>query len=110
MSADLVARVERACRELAAAGRTVTFSAVARQAGIGRATLYRRPELRALVEEQRLRAREALSLSGFATQLEQLQTSLEAVAERVRRHDETLRRLNQRTVPKRREAGPGLAG
>lgn len=95
--ADIVGRVERACLELSAAGREVTFGEVAARAGLGRATLYRRPELRALVEEHRLRSREALTLSGLAVEVDQLRRSLEAVAARVRHHEELLRRLTRRT-------------
>lgn len=95
--ADIVGRVERACLELSAAGREVTFGEVAARAGLGRATLYRRPELRALVEEHRLRSREALTLSSLAVEVDQLRRSLEAVAARVRHHEELLRRLTRRT-------------
>ncbi len=110
MSAEFAARVERACEELAAAGRAVTFTAVAVEAGIGRATLYRRPDLRALVDERRLRGREALTLTGLATQLEQLRGSVDAIADRVRHHDELLRPLTAKGQANRRASGRGLAG
>lgn len=96
MSDELPRRVEQACAELAAAGAEITFDAVAARAGVGRATLYRRPELRALVEEHRLRGREADTLSGLAVQLDQLRAGLEALAAKVRRHEEALRRLERR--------------
>jgi hypothetical protein len=95
---DLVGQVERACLALSAAGRAVTFGEVAERAGVGKATLYRRSELRALVEEYRLRSREALTLSGLAVEVDQLRGSLEAVAARVRRQDEVLRRLTRRSA------------
>ncbi len=110
MSAEFVARVERACDELAAAGRAVTFTAVAAEARIGRATLYRRPDLRVLVEERRLRGRDALTLTGLTTQLEQLRGSVDAIADRVRGHDELLRRLTAKGHVARRTSGRGLAG
>lgn len=88
-----LARVEAACLELAEAGQPVTFDAVAEHADVGRATLYRRPELRAVVEEHRIRAREADTLSGLARDIDDLRAALEAVAAKVRRHEETLRRL-----------------
>ena len=53
--ADYVIRVEKACNQLTTAGKPITADAVAALAGIGRATLYRRPELRALIEEHRPR-------------------------------------------------------
>jgi TolA-binding protein len=94
-SADYVGRVEKACTRLAADGEPITADAVAALAGIGRATLYRRPELRALIEEHRQQARESLTLTGLAVQIDQLRDSLEAVAGNVRRHEEQLRRMNK---------------
>ena len=87
-------RVEEACAELVTAGEALTFTAVAARSRVGRATLYRNPELRGLVEEHRARHREANTLSGIAQEVAQLRTSLEAVAARVRRHDEQIRRLS----------------
>jgi Family of unknown function (DUF6262) len=86
-------RAEAACAELAAAGQPVTFSQVAIRTGISRTTLYRRPDLRALVDEHRASGREATTLTGLTIQIDQLRRSLEAVADRVRRHEEQLRRL-----------------
>ena len=99
MSDELPRRVEQACAELLASGAEITFDAVAAQAGVGRATLYRRPELRALVEDHRLRGREALTLTGLAVEIDQLRTSLQALAAKVRRHEETIRRLQRRPPP-----------
>jgi hypothetical protein len=94
---DAVRRVERACRDLAAQRTPITFDAVAAHAGIGRATLYRRPELRAIIEEHRQTTREALTLTGLNTQIDQLRATLDALAGKVRRHEEQLRRLQHRT-------------
>ncbi len=94
---DEVSAVEQACIALAAAAEPITFPAVAKRAGIGRATLYRRPELRAVVEEHRTRAREAYTLTGLATQVAQLRDALEAVAANVRHHEEQLRRIERAT-------------
>lgn len=93
---DYVLRVERACAELAADGTPITVNAVAARASIGRATLYRRPELRALIDEHRRHTREALTITGLAVQIDQLRTALEAVAANVRRHEEQLRRLSKK--------------
>ena len=93
--ADYVIRVEKACARLAIEGKPITTDAVAALAGIGRATLYRRPELRALIEEHRQQSRESLTLTGLAVQIDQLRSSLEAVAGNVRRHEEQLRRLTK---------------
>ena len=92
---DEQARVETACAELAAAGQPVTFGQVAARAGISRTTLYRRADLRAVVDEHRARGRDATTLTGLAVQIDQLRRSLEAVAARVRHHEEQLRRLER---------------
>jgi len=68
---------------------------VAAHTGIGRATLYRRPELRAIVEQHRQHGRDALTLTGLHVQLDQLRRSLEAVAAKTRRHEEQLRKLHR---------------
>jgi AcrR family transcriptional regulator len=99
---DEVSLVEAACAQLAAAGQPVTFAQVAARAQISRTTLYRRADLRALVDEHRARGRDATTLSGLAVQIDQLRRSLEAVAARVRRHEEILRRL-ERARPQPRQ-------
>jgi hypothetical protein len=96
-----LARVEAACAELAAAGQPITFAEVAARAQVSRTTLYRRADLRAVVEEYRARGRDATTLSGLVVQVDQLRRSLEAVAAKVRRHEETIRRLERA----RREPG-----
>jgi Putative nuclear localisation signal of quaking len=106
VSVELVTRVERACAQLVRARQPVTFVAVATRAGIGRATLYRDASLRALVNEHRSREREAGTLSGLANEVAGLRISVEAIATKVRRHDEVLRRLE----PKKRSSRPRLAG
>lgn len=83
-------------------GEPITFNTVAERTGIGRATLYRRPELRALVEEHRQHARDALTLTGLAVQIDQLRKSLDAVAANVRRHEEQLRKLAKTPTSKSR--------
>ena len=92
---DELARVEAACAELAAAGQPVTFAEVAARARISRTTLYRRADLRAVVEEHRARGQDATTLTGLTVQIDQLRRSLEAVAAKVRRHEETIRRLER---------------
>ncbi|MQB01904.1 MAG: hypothetical protein GEU78_16780, partial [Actinobacteria bacterium] len=85
-----LAKVERACSDLAAARQPITFTAVAQRAQLGRTTLYRNPDLRAVVEEHRTRAADARSLSGLATEIAHLRTAMHAVAERVKGHEERL--------------------
>jgi hypothetical protein len=98
MSTDDHARVEHACTQLAAQGRHVTFPDVAALTGISRTTLYRRPELRAQIEEHRVRNRDANTLTGLTVQLDQLRHALDALAARVRHHEELLRRLQRQTT------------
>lgn len=93
---DPVARVEAALRVLAAADQPVTFTAVAQRAGLARATLYRNPMLRALVQEHRAGQADTRTLTGLSTEIAHLRTALEAVAERVRDHEERIRRLEHR--------------
>jgi hypothetical protein len=95
---DRLQRVEHACIDLVATGHKVTFDAVAEKAGIGRATLYRRPELHALVHQHQTRAEEAFTLTGLAVQIDQLRRSVEALAAKLRRHEELLRKLSRTTA------------
>ena len=102
MTDQLALHVEQACQQLLTAGIDVTFPEVAARVGVGRATLYRRPELRAIIEEHRQRGRDALTLTGLAVQIDQLRATLEALAAKVRRHEEELRHLRRRPVRKTR--------
>ena len=103
MGESTTERVERACRELVKAGMPVTFPAVATGSGLGRATLYRNADLRAIVEEHRVRRHAASGLSSLREEVARLEASLEAVAAKVRRHDDQLRRLTNNS--RRRSAG-----
>jgi AcrR family transcriptional regulator len=102
MTDERLARVEKACADLCARGEEVTFDAVAARAGVGRATLYRRPELHAIVAEHRHQSKEALTLTGIAVQLDQLHQALEAVAAKVRRHEEILRKFGRAATKRAR--------
>lgn len=95
MSTDRLAKVERACAELAEAAKPITFVTVAERSQVPRVTLYRNPTLRAVVEEHRARSRDAQTLSGLMVEIANLRVALEAVAERVRHHEELLRRLTK---------------
>jgi AcrR family transcriptional regulator len=92
---DQLTRIEAACAELAAAGQPVTFREVAARAQISRTTLYRRADLRTVIDEHRARGQDATTLTGLTVQIDQLRRSLEAVAAKVRRHEETIRRLER---------------
>lgn len=96
-STDTLTRVEQACADLIAHGRGVTFTAVAEHSGLGRTTLYRNPAARTVIEQHRTRSTDAATFTGLATEIATLRTALEAIADRVRHHEEQLRRLHHRT-------------
>ena len=95
MNESALIRVERVCTALATSGHPITFTAVAEQAQIARATLYRDQQLRAIIDEHRARGQDASTLTGLTIQIDQLRRSLEAVAAKVRHHEETIRRLER---------------
>jgi hypothetical protein len=99
-SPDTLARIEKACAELVRDAEPVTFTNVAARAGVSRTTLYRDDNLRAVVEENRHRSHDPRSLSGIVAEVGHLRTAVEALAERVRRHEEQLRRLSRARRPK----------
>lgn len=102
MSHTPTERVRTACEQLLAAGRDVTFAAVAENSGISRATCYRDRELRALIDTYRSRHGEILTVTALADRIDNLVQSLDAVAAKVRRHEEELRTLKRRTATPRR--------
>lgn len=104
MSDSPTDRVRAACEQLLAAGRDVTFAAVAEQAGISRATCYRDRQLRAVIDTYRSRHGEMLTLTGLADRLDNLTQALEAVAAKVRRQEEELGALKRKTVTARRRS------
>lgn len=93
MNDERIAKVEHVCAELAAAGEPITFVSISTRSGLPRSTLYQSPALRAIVEEHRAHAREAHTLSGLAGEVANLRLGLEALADRVRHHEEQLRLL-----------------
>lgn len=86
-------QVERACAQLRHEGHTVTFTAVADLTGLGRSTLYRDPTIRAIIEDHRHRSTDSGSIAGLTDEIATLRTAVDALADKVRRHDEQLRRL-----------------
>jgi hypothetical protein len=85
-----------------AAGRDVTFAAVAEHSGISRATCYRDRQLRAIIDAYRSRHGELLTISGLADRLDNLTQALESIAAKVRRQEEEIRTLKRRTATPRR--------
>ena len=92
-SMETLAKVEQACAELLQRGTPVTFNSVAATAGISRTSLYRDQTLRTLVEEYRLHSHDPRTMTGLASEIGHLRIAIEALAERVRHHEEQLRRL-----------------
>ena len=89
-------RVRTACEQLLAAGRDVTFAAVAEHSGISRATCYRNRDLRTIIETYRARHGDQLTLTGLADRIDNLTQALDAVAAKVRRQEEEIRALKRR--------------
>lgn len=89
----LMNAVERACADLARDGRPVTFTAVATAAGISRSTLYRNQALRALVEHHK-HAPDG-PITAITDEIATLRAAVNTLADRVRTHDEQLRRLTR---------------
>ena len=89
-------RVERACAQLHHEGHSVTFTAVAAHTGLGRSSLYRDPTIRAVIEQHRHRTATSGTITGLTDQIATLRTALDALADKVRRHDEQLRQLRAR--------------
>jgi hypothetical protein len=87
--------VEDACAAMILAGQPVTFDEVAARTRLGRATLYRHPDLRRIVEEHRAHGKEAHTMAGLTTEIAHLRIALDTLATTVRRHDEELRRLRK---------------
>jgi Family of unknown function (DUF6262) len=94
--ASTLNRVERACVQLHQDGQPVTFTAVAARTGLGRSTLYRDPTIRAVIDEHRHRTATSGTVTGLTDEIATLRTALDALADKVRRHDEQLRRLRAR--------------
>ncbi|HEY2832864.1 MAG TPA: hypothetical protein VGJ14_10600 [Sporichthyaceae bacterium] len=95
-STNALNRVERACAQLHHNGQRVTAVAVAAAAGIGRTTLYRDPTLRAVIDQHRHRAATSGTLTGLTDEIATLRTTIDAIADRVRKHEEQLRHLTVR--------------
>ncbi len=93
--------VEAACTHLAQTGEQITFTAVADHTGISRTTLYRNPQLRAVIENHRSHSHDRHTLTGLAAEIAHLRTGLEVLADRVRHQEERLRHLEGRTSTRR---------
>lgn len=92
MTSTTLNQIERACADLARDGHPITMAAVAAHAGISRSTIYRNPELRAVIEHHR-QAATGGSITAITDELATLRQAVQTLADTVRRHDTQLRRL-----------------
>lgn len=83
--------VERACADMVRDGRPVTLTAVATATGLSRSTLYRNPAIRTLVEHHK--QRHDGPMTAITDEIATLRAAVNTLAERVRSHEEQLRRL-----------------
>lgn len=63
MTSTTLNQIERACADLARDGHPITIAAVAEHAGISRSTIYRNPELRAIIEHHQQTAKDQGQIS-----------------------------------------------
>lgn len=92
------AKALRTLRDLEDAGHLVTFEAVARKAGVSRSWLYSQPEIRAKIDE--LRVRRSSPTARLTPQRQRatddsLLRRLEATTERMRHLEDDNRQLRQ---------------
>ena len=85
-STSTLNRAERACTQLRHYGQHVTFTAVAARTGPSRTTLYRNPALRAVIDSHRTAA--GGTLAGLTDEISTLHTAIDALAAKVRHHEE----------------------
>ena len=93
-SSHTMNKVERACADLDHDGRPVTFAAIATATGLARSTLYRNAALRAIVEQHQRPADGPLT--PLTDEIATLRAAVNSLADRVRSHDEQLRRLTRK--------------
>jgi len=98
-SMETLAKIERTCTDLLQRGEPVTFTTVAATAGISCTSLYRDQTLRTVVEEHRMRSHDPRTMTGLISEVDHLRAAVEALADRVRRHEEQLRRLDRARLP-----------
>jgi len=91
-----LSQVDRACAQLRPDGKTITFTAIAASTGLSRTTLYRNPDLRALIDNHKHHAAASGTITTLADEVATLRAALDTVAARVRHHEEQLRKLAAR--------------
>ena len=92
MTSTTLNQIERACADLARDGHPITVAAVAEHARISRSTIYRNPELRAIIEHHQQAAPDG-NITAITDELATLRATVQTLADTVRQHDTTIRRL-----------------
>ena len=94
MTSPTLNQIERACADLARDGHPITIAAVADRASIARSTIYRNPELRAIIEHHRQATPDG-SIITITDELATLRATVQTLADTIRHHDAQLRRLSR---------------
>jgi hypothetical protein len=89
-----IARIKAACRELATTDAAITFTAVAATTGLARSTLYRNPDLRALINDFKHDTTDRTE--AITNEIDTLRAAVTVLAEQVRTHDKRLRSLERK--------------
>jgi len=87
-------QIERACADLARDGQSITVAAAAGHASVARSTIYRNPELRAMIEHHR-QATPNGTITALTEEIATLRVTVQTLADTVRHHDAQLRRLTR---------------
>lgn len=94
MTNTMLNQIERVCTDLARDGHPITVTAVADRASIARSTIYRNPELRAIIEHHRQTTPDD-TITAISDELATLRVTIQVLADTVRHHDAQLRRLTR---------------
>jgi hypothetical protein len=89
-STETLAKVERPCADLLQNGDEVSLTSGAALSGISRTSLYRGWTMHSVVAGDRTHSHDPRTIFGLASEGGHLRTAVEALAERVRHHDERL--------------------
>jgi len=92
MTSTTLNQIERACAGLARDKHPITIAAVADRVDISRSTIYRNPELRAIIEHHR-QATPDSGITAITDELATLRRAVQTLADTVRRHDAQLQNL-----------------
>lgn len=92
MTSAMLNQIERACADLARDGHPITIAAVAEHAGLARSTIYRRPELRTIIEHHQQTVPDG-TITAITDELQTLRATVQTLADTVRHHDAQIRRL-----------------